>query len=634
MSLLYGVADSSKPLEIMKRNRKRSSAVTPLLSDGRMKQHRRNHCNASLHYFVFTFVVILWKPFLVTAFFIERVHNVHISRSFGWIPQCGMTASNAQTEENQPFHPPLEKVLLVKSQKEDVAKTRDPPELSSMQRFSDPKKNMELMWCDATSICMGEDNLREMVIHSHDGEQSSATSNKIVLRGPATGQVAYHWVEDEENEVVNPRSTVVNDASSIERLMNAKRRHCVLFLVKHGSDMNDLLNIAADAIQQLLNQHENLHILLDSDTVPLIREILVSSKNSTDEALMLEDQLSKIHILETEACRGFGENVSPLDIASTEFGAAAMFSNFGIHEDDVTEPTKYAPNMIVTLGGDGLLMHAALLFQGPMPPILCVAGGSLGFLTPFAPSEMVDAIEIALGLNSSSSPIQDAKEVSKKQNNSLQVFPPNMAWYDDNDGYLNGHRDSLQEKFAVGLGDCICLSIRMRLDCRIINRDGVVKARYNVLNEVVIDRGSSPYLAALECFCDDVHLTTVQADGIIFATPTGSTAYSLSAGSSVVHPAVPCILVTPICPHVLSFRSMVFPDHVILRCYVPNDARAEASVAFDGKHRQELHRGDSVQIRLSAYPVPTINRQDHSADWLGSLKRNFNFNSRPRQRPL
>jgi NAD+ kinase len=190
-------------------------------------------------------------------------------------------------------------------------------------------------------------------------------------------------------------------------------------------------------------------------------------------------------------------------------------------------------------------------------------------------------------------------------------------------------------KLCFGHGDRICLSIRMRLDCRIISkRDGIVKARYNVLNEVVIDRGLSPYLTILECFCDDEHLTTVQADGVIFATPTGSTAYSLAAGSSVVHPAVPCILVTPICPHVLSFRSMVFPDHVVLRAYVPHDARSEASISFDGKHRQELRRGDSVEIRMSSYPVPTINRKDHSADWLHSLKRGLYFNARPKQMPF
>ena len=79
---------------------------------------------------------------------------------------------------------------------------------------------------------------------------------------------------------------------------------------------------------------------------------------------------------------------------------------------------------------------------------------------------------------------------------------------------------------------------------------------------------------------------------------------------------------------------MVFPDHVVLRCYVPDDARSDASVAFDGRYRRILHRGDSLQIQMSAYPVPTLNRADHSSDWLGSLKRSFNFNTRPRQKPL
>jgi NAD+ kinase len=79
---------------------------------------------------------------------------------------------------------------------------------------------------------------------------------------------------------------------------------------------------------------------------------------------------------------------------------------------------------------------------------------------------------------------------------------------------------------------------------------------------------------------------------------------------------------------------MVFPDHVVLDVYVPDDARSEASVSFDGKFRQDLRRGDCVEISMSPYAVPTVNRYDHSTDWLGSLKRNFNFNSRPRQKPL
>ena len=82
----------------------------------------------------------------------------------------------------------------------------------------------------------------------------------------------------------------------------------------------------------------------------------------------------------------------------------------------------------------------------------------------------------------------------------------------------------------------------------------------------------------------------------------------MAAGGSVVHPAVPAILVTPICPHVLSFRPMVFPDHVVIRCYVPDNARSAASVAFDGKHHRGLNRGDCVQVQMSLHPLEPVRR--------------------------
>ena len=272
---------------------------------------------------------------------------------------------------------------------------------------------------------------------------------------------------------------------------------------------------------------------------------------------------------------------------------------------------------------------------------------------------MVEAVHVALGLvPSSTSPAESSysetlveprvfnkrksglvgtKEEDYDDSDELNKINRSKRSYSTNNPVLYDSlfsSSSPTKSVPFGSDACMCLSIRMRLSCRILNRQGVCRAHFNVLNEVVIDRGSSPYLAALECFCDNHHLTTVQADGIIFATPTGSTAYSMAAGGSVVHPAVPCILVTPVCPHVLSFRSMVFPDHVILHVLVPDDARAEASVAFDGKHRQPLHRGDCIEVSMSHYPVPTLNRLDHSSDWLDSLKRSFGFNARPRQRPL
>jgi NAD+ kinase len=131
---------------------------------------------------------------------------------------------------------------------------------------------------------------------------------------------------------------------------------------------------------------------------------------------------------------------------------------------------------------------------------------------------------------------------------------------------------------------------------------------YSVLNEAVVDRGQSPFLSVLDLTCNSHHLTTVQGDGIIFATPTGSTAYSLSAGGSIVYPSVPAILLTPICAHSLSFRPMLLPDSAVLHLEVPLECRSSAWVSFDGKHRQRLLKGDRLRIRMSPYPLPTMNR--------------------------
>ena len=474
------------------------------------------------------------------------------------------------------------------SRADEVSTSRSPPPAAPLllQKPVARKKKMELMWCDEDSCT---ESIRERIVGEH---------NQIFLNGPATGQVAFFWGKEDSAIMQKQNST-----NSIPSQPNKPITQCVLLLVKKGRENDSLLRIAAEAVTNLTLGNPNLQILLDPGTAARLKHY-----HGVDG--------DQIHLFEPIATPGFGENLkeNPQQQVPSELPILAG---------------EYIPDLICTVGGDGLLMHAGMLFQGPTPPILCVSGGSLGFLTPFQPDELVEAVQVALGLISASSK-SDIPGFAED----IHVYPPNMPSYPYEPLSKKNSAAAKKHKFTFGHGGRICLSIRMRLDCRIINREGRVKVRYNVLNEVVIDRGISPYLAALECFCDDVHLTTVQADGVIFATPTGSTAYSMAAGSSVVHPAVPCILVTPICPHVLSFRSMVFPDHVVLRCYVPDDARAEASVAFDGKHRQELRRGYSVQIQMSEYPVPTINRKDHSADWLYGLKRDFNFNARTRQGPL
>ena len=83
--------------------------------------------------------------------------------------------------------------------------------------------------------------------------------------------------------------------------------------------------------------------------------------------------------------------------------------------------------------------------------------------------------------------------------------------------------------------------------------------------QVVIDRGPSPYLSNIDLYLDGKLITSVQGDGLIISTPTGSTAYAVAAGASMIHPSVPAIMVTPICPHSLSFRPIVVPAGVELK---------------------------------------------------------------------
>ena len=225
-----------------------------------------------------------------------------------------------------------------------------------------------------------------------------------------------------------------------------------------------------------------------------------------------------------------------------------------------------------------MLWTAQLFDLNACPPLLSFAMGSLGFLTPF-----------------------DAKD------------------------YANVLRKVIEK-------GCF-LSVRTRIEGQIIRGDE--KGEFHTaLNEVVIDRGPSSTLGNLMAYCNGKELTRVQADGLIVAAPTGSTAYSLSAGGSIVHPAVPCMIFTPICPHTLSFRSMIFPDSMKLSIVVPKDSRATAWCAFDGKHRTELKFGDSINLRVSNYPVPIICETSEQDDFNSSIKDQLLWNVRVAQKAM
>jgi len=155
---------------------------------------------------------------------------------------------------------------------------------------------------------------------------------------------------------------------------------------------------------------------------------------------------------------------------------------------------------------------------------------------------------------------------------------------------------------------------------------------WNALNEVIVDNAKSTSLTNIDCYCDGVFTTKCQGDGLIVATATGSTAYSLSAGGSMVHPQVPGILFTPVCPHSLSFRPIVFPDTCKISIRVSEDARSEHSVAFDGRGRQTLNKGDTVHVSVSSWPVPAICRVSETEDWFTGVRSLLHWNLRTQQK--
>ncbi|KAJ3737652.1 ATP-NAD kinase-like domain-containing protein [Lentinula guzmanii] len=229
------------------------------------------------------------------------------------------------------------------------------------------------------------------------------------------------------------------------------------------------------------------------------------------------------------------------------------------HGAEVWHPGKPEKiDLVVTLGGDGTILHASSLFSsGAVPPVLSFSLGTLGFLLPFHIDDFAKALE---------------------------------SVFDGKATILN----------------------RMRLACTFYNQDESKKPDqaddWQVMNEVALHRGSSPHLNTIDIFVDGQHLTEAVSDGLIVSTPTGSTAYSLSAGGPIVHPSLSALVLTPICPRSLSFRPLVFPSSSSITLRIGNRSRAHAGVSMDGRTSHVLHPGESVTIQASPYPVPCINR--------------------------
>lgn len=202
---------------------------------------------------------------------------------------------------------------------------------------------------------------------------------------------------------------------------------------------------------------------------------------------------------------------------------------------------------LIALGGDGTLLRAARFLGGARVPIFGVNLGKLGFLTACSHEE----------------------------------FPQAFA------AFARGDYD-VQERMAV--------------DATTVAADGAFGVRLRALNDVVVHKGGFARVLRMRVFVDDELISTFAADGLVIATPTGSTAYSLSASGPIVVPTFDSLIVTPVAPHTLALRPTILPPAAVLRVEV-DDAPEEVLVTADGQVGTALGAGQSLIVRRADSPV-------------------------------
>ncbi len=213
--------------------------------------------------------------------------------------------------------------------------------------------------------------------------------------------------------------------------------------------------------------------------------------------------------------------------------------------------------MIIVLGGDGTLLSAARHVADAHTdvPIFGVNLGSLGFMAEVTHDELYDNLEKAIA--------------------------GRLATED-----------------------------RIMLTASVV-RDGRREARYRVLNDAVINKSAVARMVELKVSVNDGHLTTFRADGLIVSTPTGSTAYSLSAGGPIIYPTIHCLVLTPICPHTLSNRPIALPDNVTVSVALMSPSE-DVLLTLDGQIGFPLFPGDVVEIKKSRFRMKLIKHPSKS----------------------
>lgn len=232
-----------------------------------------------------------------------------------------------------------------------------------------------------------------------------------------------------------------------------------------------------------------------------------------------------------------------------------IVNDVGMPELHLLEKNLAAIDMVVIFGGDGTLLSAARQLSPYDIPILGVNLGHLGFLTSVDPDNAYCALD-----------------------------------------------DILAGKFKY--------DERMMLTCN-VSRKGIIKYHQIALNEVVITKSAFARMIRLETYINDDYFATYPGDGLIVATPTGSTAYSLSAGGPIVNPQQHSIITTPICPHTLSSRSLIIPEQEHITVKVRSDHN-DLMLTSDGQIGYELAPDDEISVYSAPFRTKLIRSYDHS----------------------
>lgn len=245
-------------------------------------------------------------------------------------------------------------------------------------------------------------------------------------------------------------------------------------------------------------------------------------------------------------------------------------------------------DLIATFGGDGTILRASSLFSTSdvAPPILAFAMGTLGFLGEWNFKDYKQAFRQLY--MSGATHGRSSSPAFGVENNSMSV----------SSGWKQSHGQALGDSRTAKV------LFRRRLKVELKSPNGSVPSwsgerEHHAMNEVLLYRGANLHLIHIQIHVNGRFLTEAVADGMIVSTPTGSTAYSLSSGGSIIHPLVPALLLTPICPRSLSFRPLVLPASSEITLTLSDKNRnKEAKLSIDGLSRPE-GVGIGYQIKVT-----------------------------------